>query len=410
MALQFALLFAAHGVALPFAALWFHARGLDGAEIGVLFAAPMLGRLVTGPLIAVWADGFRYRRTALAFLAATAATAYALTGLVEGFAFWAPLWFVGATCSAALIPLTDAMTVRLAHRFGFSFAAPRGLGSAAFVVANVIMGALLTRVGVDAILVWIVAVNVLMSLSARFILPSEPVTDGGRTRKRDRFRGLGEMARDPVFMGTILAVGCVQSSHAFYYGFSAISWQAQGLTESVTGLLWAFSVVVEVALMWWGEPWRRRRGIGPLTLLAIGAAAGVVRWGAMSFAPPLWLLWPLQGLHSLTFAATFLAGVELSSRLVPGDRQTAAQTLSSMLSAGILIGLATLASGPLYDAFGVHGYWAMAAMAASGGFGVLLLRRTRAGRAPGQTGSGDVRPDAGEAGETDFAQSPLPPP
>ena len=400
MALQYILLFGANGVALPFAALWFHGQGLDGAQIGVLLSAPMLGRLVTGPLIAVWADGFRYRRTALALLSATAAIAYGLTALVEGFAAWAGLWFVAATCSAALIPLSDALTVRLSQKEGFSFAFPRGCGSAAFIGANVVMGALLTRTGLDAILIWIVAANVLMGLAARLVLPPEVVLDGPALRKRERFRGLGELARDPVFMGAILAVGCVQSSHAFYYGFSAIAWKAQGIGENVTGLLWAFSVVVEVVLMWWGEPWRRARGIGPLTLLAIGAGAGIVRWIALSFAPPLWLLWPLQTLHALTFAATFLAGVELASRLAPGDKQTAAQTLGSILSAGVLIGLATLASGPLYDAFDVRGYWAMAGMAACGGLGVFLLRRTRAA----------VSSSAREAEATDFARSQPPPP
>ncbi len=378
MALQFMLLFGANGVALPFAGLWFHAQGLDGAKIGVLLAAPMLGRLVTGPLIAVWADGFRYRRTALAFLALTSAVAYGLTALAEGFAFWAPLWFVAATASAAMIPLTDAMTVRLSQKEGFSFAFPRGCGSAAFVGANIIMGALLTRTGVDAVLLWIVVAGVAMAGSARWVLPPEPVTDGAPTRKRDRFRGLGRLARDPVFMGAVLAVGCVQSSHAFYYGFSAIAWKAQGIPEVQTGLLWAFSVVVEVVLMWWGEPWRRARGIGPLTLLAVGSGAAVVRWTALSFAPPLWMLWPLQTLHALTFAATFLAGVQLAARLAPSDSQTAAQTLGSMLSAGVLIGLATLAAGPLYDAVGVRGYWAMAALGACGGLAVLALRRTRA--------------------------------
>lgn len=379
MALQFMLLFGANGVALPFAGLWFHAQGLDGAKIGVLLAAPMLGRLVTGPLIAVWADGFRYRRTALAFLALTSAAAYGLTALADGFLFWAPLWFVAATASAAMIPLTDAMTVRLSQKEGFSFAFPRGCGSAAFVGANIAMGALLTGTGVDAVLIWVVVAGVAMAASARWILPPEPVTDSGApTRKRDRFRGLGRLARDPVFMGAVLAVGCVQSSHAFYYGFSALAWKAQGIPEIQTGLLWAFSVVVEIGLMWWGEPWRRARGIGPLTLLAVGSAAAVVRWTALSFAPPLWMLWPLQALHALTFAATFLAGVQLAARLAPSDSQTAAQTLGSMLSAGVLIGLATLAAGPLYDAMGVRGYWAMAALGACGGVAILALRRTRA--------------------------------
>ena len=405
MALQYVLLFGANGVILPFAGLWFHAQGLDGARIGVLLSAPMLGRLVTGPLIAVWADGFRQRRTALAFLAATAAAAYGLTGWVDGFAAWTALWFVAATCSAALIPLSDALTVRLSQREGFSFAFPRGCGSAAFIGANVVMGAVLTRTGVDAILIWIVLANLLMAAAARYVLPPEPVSDGPPTRKRDRFRGMGQLARDPVFMGAILAVGCVQSSHALYYGFSAIVWKAQGIGENLIGLLWAFSVVVEVGLMWWGEPWRRAKGIGPLALLAVGAGAGVVRWIALAFAPPLWLLWPLQTLHALTFAATFLAGVELAARLAPpdprtGDRQTAAQTLGSILSAGVLMGLATLAAGPLYDAIGVRGYWAMAGMAACGAIGALLLRRSRAA----------VSRSGREAEATDFARSQPPPP
>ncbi|RZJ43622.1 MAG: MFS transporter, partial [Brevundimonas sp.] len=155
----------------------------------------------------------------------------------------------------------------------------------------------------------------------------------------------------------------------------ALLWKAQGISEAVTGQLWAFGVVVEVALMWLVEPWRRRVGIGPWILLVIGAGAAVLRWTAMSFAPPLWLLWPLQALHALTFAATFLAGVQIVQTLAPRESQTAAQTLSSVLSAGILIGGATALSGPLYDRFGAGGYAAMAVMSLAGLIAALPLRR-----------------------------------
>ena len=51
-----------------------------------------------------------------------------------------------------------------------------------------------------------------------------------------------------------------------------------------------------------------------------------------------------------------------------------AQTLYAALSAGLLMGAATLLSGHLYDVAGAKGYWAMAAMAAAGGLlGLLLL-------------------------------------
>ena len=68
VALQYVLLFGASGVSLPFAGLWFRAQGLSGAEIGTLLAAPMLARVLTGPLLAVRADGFARRRTPIALL------------------------------------------------------------------------------------------------------------------------------------------------------------------------------------------------------------------------------------------------------------------------------------------------------------------------------------------------------
>jgi PPP family 3-phenylpropionic acid transporter len=131
--------------------------------------------------------------------------------------------------------------------------------------------------------------------------------------------------------------------------------------------------MAEVLWMWVVEPWRRRAGIGPVTLLGWGAAFAVIRWSVLALAPPAWALWPLQALHAFTFAAVFLAGLELVERLSAPQHQTAAQTLSSALSSGVLIGLATVVSGPLYDTYGATGYVAMALMAAAGGLAALRL-------------------------------------
>jgi PPP family 3-phenylpropionic acid transporter len=376
MAFQYVLLFGATGVSLPFAGLWLREQGFSGAEIGVLLAAPMLARIITGPAIAVWADGFSRRRSPIAILGFAAALGYAGAGLTEGVLVQGLLWFVGATAMAGLIPLTDVLTLALARRHRFDFAWPRGCGSAAFVAANVLMGAVLTRASIDWIVVWIAAAGALMALFAALFLPVEPVSDGPRIAGRERFAGLARLSVDPTFMTAILAIGAVQATHGFYYGFSAIVWKAQGLDETVTGLLWAMSVVVEIAFMWWFEPWRRRRGIGPWLMLMLGGAAAVVRWTALAFLPPLWLLWPLQALHALTFAATYLAGVQIIERLAPPGGHTAAQTLNSVMAAGVLIGLATLAAGPLYDHAGALGYLSMTAMAVVGlGLG-WRLRRT----------------------------------
>lgn len=375
LAVQYVLLFGATGVSLPFAGLWLSSRGLSGAEIGVLLAAPMLGRLITGPAAAVWADGFRSRRTPIALLGFVAAVGYGGAGLTEDAGLRALCWFAAASAAAALIPLTDVLNLRVARRTGHDFAFPRGCGSAAFVCANVAMGALLTRVTPEAVILWVVAASAAAGVYALRGLPDEAVSEAGPADGMARFRGLGRLLRDRTLMTALFAIGAVQAAHAFYYGFSAIAWKAQGLDERMTGLLWAFSVVVEIGFMWWIEPWRKRRRIGPWAVLMLGVGAAIMRWSLMALAPPLWALWPLQALHALTFAATYLAGVEIIERLTPDDSHTAGQSLNSMLAAGVLIGVATLASGPLYDAVGVGGYFAMAAMAAAGGGLALTLRR-----------------------------------
>lgn len=387
LALHYVLLFGVTGVSLPFAGLWLKSLGLDGAEIGTLLAVPMLARFLTGPMIAVWADGFATRRAPIAILGWVAVAGYGAAALVEGYVLWTLCWFVAATATSAIIPLIDVLSLRIARREGFSFSVPRGFGSAAFVLANLAMGALLIQLPLSAVIVWIVAGSALVAVYAQFGLPAEAVSAAGRASGRNRFLGLGRLLVDPVFMMAILAIGAVQASHGFYYGFSAILWTQQGLSTGLVGALWAGSVIVEIGFMWWLDPWRRRLGIGPWLMLAIGVAAGVLRWTALAFSPPLALLWPLQALHALTFAATYLAGVEIVERLAPEDAQTAAQTLSSTVSAGVLIGIATVLSGPLYDSYGAGGYLAMAGMAVLGGVAALSLRR-RLGRMSGGASAG----------------------
>ncbi|WP_282007984.1 MFS transporter [Brevundimonas aveniformis] len=373
-ALIYALIFAATGVSLPYAGLWFDGQGLSGSEISVILAAPMLARAFTGPLVAVWADSFQLRRTAISWLALIAAVAYGACALVDGFALWLVLWFVAATAAASLIPLSDALTLKLARRDGFVFSIPRGVGSVAFIVANVAMGVLLRSGDVDRIVLWVVLASVLLAAAA-LLAPAEPVQENDAVEAGPRLAGLGYLMSDRRFMIVVVAISLIQASHAFYYGFSSIIWRAGGISTRDVGLLWGFSVVVEVALMWGLEPWRRRLGVGPIPVLILGAGAAIIRWLALAMEPPLAWLWPLQALHALSFAAVYLAAIQLIERLAPADKATAAQMVYSSLSAGLLIGLATVVSGPLYDLYGPGGYLAMSGLAALGLGLVITVRR-----------------------------------
>jgi PPP family 3-phenylpropionic acid transporter len=380
LGLYYAVVLLGSGASSPYAGVWFKSHGLSGAAIGLILAAPALGRAVTGPAVAVWADGFQLRRTPMVLIALGLAASYAALALAGGFWPWLVLWFVSQSLLASLSPLADVITLRRARHGGFNYGWPRGIGSVVYVVGNVGMGAVLQVAAPDALIVWIAAAALGSAAAAQWALPADRVHEGGeRLAGRDRLKGMGELLRDPVFVLAIVSTGLIQASHGFYYGFSALTWKRQGLGEAMTGVLWGIGVAVEVGFLWFTEPWRRR--IGPERLIFLGGAGAVARWTCLAFSPPLWLLVPLQALHALTFTATFVGSLQLVERLATARNASIAQTLNSVLTGGFLMGFATMASGPLFDAVGARGYFAMSGIAGAGLAGALclpLLQRHRA--------------------------------
>lgn len=372
MGLYYAGIFVGTGASLPYMPVWFRDHGLSGAQIGMILAAPMLGRVFTGPALAVWADGFRLRRTPLMLLGFGAGLAFGSIAMVSGFPLWLVCWLVAACLQGGMSPLGDVLTLRLAAREGFAYGPARSIGSVAFVVGNLVGGAVLAAAGSSAILAWTVTAALLSGVVARLLLPTEPVHEGEAPASRsDRWAGVGHLLRDRTFMLIIGSAGIIQATHAYYYGFSALLWRRQGIAESMIGALWATGVVVEIGFMLLAE--RIRRRVRPEQLILIGGLAALFRWSFSPFALPAPLLFPLQGLHALSFTATFIGSLQLIQLRAPGRYASAAQSLATTLSGGLLIGLATLASGPLFDHFKSMGYLAMAAMALLGVAGALRL-------------------------------------
>lgn len=375
LGLLYATMFAALGASIPYMPVLFRELGFSGTQIAVILSAPMFARVLLGPLIAIWADRFQRRRTPAAILLAAAGAAFLIAGVSRDFPLMAAAGFVWGVAQPGAVPLLDVMTLRRARREGFAYGWPRGIGSLGYIAANLGWGAMLVVAGARST-PWLAAALLLGAAAlALWLIPPEPVhDDGAEGPPSHRFEGLGELLRNRAYVLAVFAAGLSQASHAFYYSFSTLIWTGQGLSTTVIGLLWGTGVAVEVLFFWCLG--RAQARLGPERLLLLGAAAGVLRWSAYAFSPPLELLFPLQALHSLSFAATFLGSLQLIERLTPARHASLAQTLSASLSSGLLIGAATLASGPLFDAFGARGYGLMALMCAAGfALGVLLFRQ-----------------------------------
>jgi PPP family 3-phenylpropionic acid transporter len=365
-------LYTAAGVTLVFLPRWLEVeRMLSGAEIGAVLSLAQLGRIVTGPAIAHWADGVADRRMPLRVLSLAAVAAYAaFFFLAQGFWQLLIVGFAALTLSAAMTPLIEAATLRATASGKLPYGVARSVASLAFMAANIIGGLMVARFGIGAALVWIIGSLATVVASSWLVMQPDPPPPHTSAPKSGRAR-IGELLSSRRFVIMLVACGLIQSAHAFYYAFSVIVWRGQGVSPEVVGLLWAFGVLAEVIFLLC-LPFIERR-MSPEVLILAGATGAVVRWIAMGFAPTGWVLWPLQAMHLLSFAAAHIGAMRLLFREAPEHSAATAQTLYSGLSAGLLMGLATLASGALYDAVGVRGYWAMAVIALAGGLLALQL-------------------------------------
>ncbi len=370
LTLVMAFLFSASGVLMVFLPRWLEeAHGLNGGQIGAVLSVAQFARLITGPVIAAWADSTRDRTAPLRIVAAAATFAFAAFFFLAR-DFWSLLFlgFLALSLMQALTPLVEAGVLRATAQGKIGYGLARGIGSISFIVATTLGGALVSRFGPGAVIVWTLAALAMAGASAWFGLTREVAASSTRATE-DSAGAVAAMLRQRGFLVLIVSCGLIQSAHAFYYGFSTLVWRAQGIDDAEAGILWGFGVAVEVVFLLCLTPIERH--ISPRTLILAGAAGGALRWLIMGFAPGGFALWPLQALHMLSFAATHVGAMRLLYRAAP-ERAAMAQTLYAGLSGGLFMGAASQISGILYDWSGAQGYWLMAALAVSGG--ALALR------------------------------------
>ena len=76
------------------------------------------------------------------------------------------------------------------------------------------------------------------------------------------------MLRDPGFLAIIVAAALIQGSHAAYYAFASIAWQASGLGGLTIAGLWVLGVLAEIVVFALSP----RFTLAPALLVVIGGA------------------------------------------------------------------------------------------------------------------------------------------
>ena len=331
LALNFLGYYCAFGVIQPFFPLWLQSHHYSEFFIAFVMSSAYLFRFAGG----LWLSK-RVRRldallptirwatwgSVLALLAAAASVDVA-------WLLVAAIWLFFAL-NGGEMPLNETAASAWQKQIGLDYGRARLFGSGAYILGAYILGALLA----------------------------------GWAAARGESLGFAALLRQPETRGMLLAVSLIQGSHAAYYTYGVIYWQAAGIAPQQISGLWSVAVAAEIVLFFFSRWWLGGAEIA--RLMRISAVLTLARWLLMASTLNFAGLLVVQLLHAAGFSLSHFAMVRFIVRQ-PEKDMAKLQALYIGLASCAAVAVLTLLAGWVYRvqpawAFGVMGGFALAAL------------------------------------------------
>ena len=366
--------FAAIGAFNPYAPLWFKGLGFSTLAIGAIASLQAWTRVIA-PYGWGWLGDRRGQRLRWVQMGCAVAV-LAAAGLLWAREFALVAFFVGILflANGAVIPLSEAALARHLHtdegmdnaRYG----RVRMWGSIGFIVAVLVYGTALQFAGIGWF-PWLVVLMYALLLGAALRVPAaaEPPSNQGDAPP------VWTVLRRPEVAWFFGATFFTVLAHTALYAFFSLYLDALGYSKAALGVLWAVSVVLEIAFFWaQGRFFGRMQ---PHRWLQWAAGVSIVRFAATAaFASSPIVLVLAQALHAITFAGQHAACIVLINRYFPGPLRGRGQALYTTLGYGISGVIGGLGGGWLSSLFGFAAvFWAAAGAAAVGLVCALAAQR-----------------------------------
>ncbi len=354
--------FAHIGFFNPYLPLWLKDQGVGLFGISMLLSVQSGTRLFA-PYGWGWLSDHTGQRVRLLRLGAVGAFLCSF-GLWVNFGQWwlSLVLLLMFTHTSSMMSLSEAAMAHLVSQGGEfdarRYGRVRVWGSLGFMVTALLAGAWFERFGIGHFPGWTL-VTLVALLGATFWLPDvrEPVS-----APHERM-SIWPVLRQRVVQWLLASMFFHVLAHMSIYLFLSLYLDSLGYSKIPIGLIWAISVVVEVAWFVTQSQWLPRFGLG--TWLVLCAAATVLRMGVTAVAGTgLLLLLLAQCLHAFTFAAHHTVCVALLSHHFPARLRARGQALYTVVAYGFPGVLAGLAGGALSASFGLTSVYLAASVAA----------------------------------------------
>lgn len=346
----------------PYISSYYTSRGMSESQIGALSAIIPLCYLLIQPFWARISDRTGKRRRVLLFLCAGCAAAVLLFLKAESFPQFMIVVFIYSVFFSALLPLSDALTMREAERKKADFSRIRMSGTLCYALVVVASGFFLK----SHLRVMFILDGIAFLI---FLLCCSTLKDENAGEKNQLIKKGAENInhREPLFRSKmiIIVLTCafaLQLSLNYHGTFLGVYLLDLGHNQVLIGIMSCISALSEVpALLLMKKLYRK---FSTETLLVMAVLLGAVR---LVLAASGWIVLLLveQLLQGFSFMICYLTCVTYINEQVQKDRISQGQSMLSLAQNGLGAICGTLIGGVVAQNLGIQrGFLVMAGIAA----------------------------------------------
>jgi PPP family 3-phenylpropionic acid transporter len=371
--------FAHIGFFNPYLPLWLKSMGLGVFDISLLIAVQAATRLFAPYAWGALSD-HTGERVKLLRLGASVALLSSL-GLFFALGYWwlAAVLLVMFTHTSFMMSMSEAAMAHLVSSGGAFDARRYGRvrlwGSFGFLVTVFLAGGWFEAFGMAHFPAWTALTLGAVAISA-WRLPDLKEAAHIHNAKLAVWPVLRTRAVQWLFASTFFHV----LAHMSIYVFFSLYMDSMGYSKTVIGLLWAVSVLAEIAWFFTQSRWLPSLSLSGWLMLC--AAVTVLRMGlTATSAAMLPLLVLAQMLHAITFAAHHSVCIALLSEHFPGRLRGRGQALYTVIGYGLPGVLGSLGGGLLSAKYGLEAVFMASAAIGFIAFGCAWQLRLHHARA-----------------------------
>lgn len=335
--------YATNTIIVSFLPLYLQYKGLSGKEIGWVLAIGPLVSIFSQPFWGYMSDKYKTVKRIILLCA--------LMLLITGLIFFQmneliPILMMGAIFFffvTPIEPLSDSIAQRRANDVGISFGAIRSWGAIGFALSSLIVGELLSHIGIQY-MIWPYLFFGLIAFLVAFLLkdvnvPSEPV----------KLKDLSQLIKNIPFLIFLTLIVILMITHNTNDNFIGLYIAELGGSERLVGIAWFVGVISEAIVYFLAGFWFKK--LHPLIFVIIAGILFTIRWFVYGLVTVPIVIIILQVLHGLTFGVFFIAAFDYVTRLIP-DLLMSTGHLVFFAFMGVAGIIGSLIGGAIFETFG----------------------------------------------------------